>query len=618
MEKIILNKEQEKKNDLVDKGVYQLFEEQVLLRPNNIALICKDEKITFFELNSKINKMARCLLQRGVKEGDVVAVLMDKSIELIVSIFALVKIGATYLPLDINYPDERLNYIFNDAEIALIILKDRSFNRKGFEQEKLFYAAERICDSEISDTNFEVPYKAKNSIYVIYTSGSTGKPKGVKIKSCSFANLVKWYIKEFTISSNDIGLLFTSISFDLTQKNIFSVLISGGTLCIYHHNSYHPRLICEMINTYKVTMVNCTPSASLPLLNFCKDSNYSKLKSVNWLFLGGEPINVKPFLEWMDSDNSNCKIVNTYGPTECTDVAAFFVIDKENKNRISTVPIGKAISNVNIFLIDENNKVVEDSGVGEIYIGGAGVGLGYIKQDKLLNEKFIVIPSLSSEKIYKTGDIAKRLEDGNLEYIGRVDNQVKYHGYRIELEEIEKCINQYTSVNQSVVQISNIYDNEKEKILEAFYTADFEINTDEILEFLAKHLPNYMIPVKFSRVKEFPLSNNGKIDRKRIGEVIENIKMDVSNEEIVCNQQSELTCTEKKTLEIFENVVKENVTIAINLFTLLTEMALDSLALMRIIVQLEETFGVEFDDEMLEIENFSDIASVVRYINSKK
>lgn len=598
----------------LDKSIHHFFEEQVTKTPDSVALVCKDESVTFRELNSKANVMARCLLNQGIKEGDVVVVLVDKSFELVVSILAIVKLGATYLPLEADYPDERLNYIYNDANVSLIILKNRSNNR--FNDKKLFYVEDALSRTDISDINLNLEYNPERKIYIIYTSGSTGEPKGVMIKSYSFTNLLNWYTKQFEMDSKDKILLFSSISFDLTQKNIFCTLISGGTLYLYPQSSYNPRLISDLIGEYQITLVNCTPSAFLPLLDYSKKDNYDKLKSLRYIFLGGESISLNLFLGWLNSENSNCKIVNTYGPTECTDIASFFVLDNSNLDTVTTVPIGKPINNVNLYLIDENGNLVVDENVeSELYIGGISVGIGYINHDELTNERFVNIPNISSGELYKTGDVVKKLQDGNIEYIGRMDNQVKLHGFRIELEEIEACLNQYSSIKQSIVVMSNSGDTEQ--VLEAFYTADVEINRDYIVEHLSKHLPHYMIPVNFSKIDEFPLTKNGKIDRKKMYEISENKKNDPVKQTTESSIDLNMSEIEKKVLEIFKSVIENNMISDFNLDTALSDIALNSLSFMKVIVQLEDDFDIEFDDEMLWTEEFTNIKSVVNYIELK-
>lgn len=598
----------------VKKGVHQLFEEQVVKSPNRIALVCEEKKITFKELNSMSNIIARCMQKRGIKEGDTVAIIMDKSIELIVSIIAVQKIGATYLPLETSIPKERLNYIIKDSKASLIVIKSQSSSLE-FEGESVFCIDKELMQSDVLDTNLELYYNPERVIYVIYTSGSTGEPKGVKIKSYSFVNLLNWYTNQFKMNDEDRVLLISSICFDLTQKNLFCSLITGGTLYLYSQATYNPRMISELIGKNKISLLNCTPSSFLPILEYGKKDNYEGFSHLRYLFLGGEPINLNLFANWMNSINTKCKIVNTYGPTECTDIATFYVVDDLCVQNNKSVPIGKAIDNIKLYLLDEQSNVVEKNNVEcELYIGGIGVGIGYINRDELTQERFVNIPQISCEKIYRTGDIVKRLEDGNIQYIGRVDNQVKIHGFRIELEEIETCMNQYESIKQSIV--TDLIVDDRDKILQAYYTSEEEIEKEKLVDYLATRLPNYMIPVNYIRVDEFPLTTNGKIDRKKIREISSNIReKHISREnEIISDSISDV---EIRVLEIFnlnaENLVNKDLEIG----TSLEDIALDSLSFMRIIIQLEEAFDIEFDDEMLQADVFTDIKSVANYIEVK-
>lgn len=503
----------EKREFPSEKSVYHLFEEQVEKTPNDIAVICDEESLTFCELNAKANCWARQLLHMGIGEGDIVIVLLDKSFDLIAGILAILKVGAIYLPLERTCPIERLNYIIHDSRAQYVLLNDKI---QGINTSSARLLFTDVLNQAVgfSEENLDVKYNPERAIYVIYTSGSTGNPKGVLIRSKAFTNLLNWYNSQFEISSSDHVLLVSSVSFDLTQKNLFCTLISGGTLCLYSQAMYNPRLISELISKHSISLVNCTPSAFLPVLNSTKRKDYQKLKTIRYLFLGGEPLNINSFSHWQDSENCNGHIVNTYGPTECTDIATFFVVEKGSVADMANIPIGKAIYNVNLYVVDEKGCLICDDKEGELCIGGVGVGVGYINNDNLTSERYIVSPQISSERVYKTGDIVKRNKDGYLEYVGRVDNQIKLHGYRIEIEEIEACINQFLDVVQSVVVLHSL--TTSEKVLKAYYTSASDINRDEITEYLSHKLPHYMIPAQYERISEFPLTPNGKIDRKKM------------------------------------------------------------------------------------------------------
>jgi len=309
-------------------------------------------------------------------------------------------------------------------------------------------------------------------IYVIYTSGSTGKPKGSSIYHRGFTNLVNWFVTDFKLTAEDSVLVISSFSFDLTQKNFFAPLIVGGQLHLLLQRHYDPKSILQTVHEQKITWLNCTPSAFYPLCEPSENSTFQKLTSLRYVFLGGEPIYLTKLLPWLQSNAYQAKVVNTYGPTECTDICAVYPLDQPARFLEQTIPIGQPIYNAKLFILDKNIEPLPIGVIGELHIGGAGVARGYLNCPDLTAKKFIKNPFSDdpNSRLYKTGDLARYLPDGNIEYLDRIDNQVKIRGFRIELEAIETVLVQHPDVIDAVVIARE--DEPGEKRLIAYVVSD--------------------------------------------------------------------------------------------------------------------------------------------------
>jgi len=409
-------------------AIPQLFENQVAKTPEAIALIEEDSrKVTYKELNRMANKIAHYLYNSGVGSNDIVAIISRRNSSFIAGVLGILKIGAAYLPIPSNYPIERIEFILKDAKIKISLhesIDEIFYCNNNFQINNI------IQDDSLEDTNLDLQYDINSYFYVIYTSGSTGMPKGTKIYQNAFINLLDWYITEFEITAQDTVLLFTQIGFDLTQKNIFCTLVTGGKICLYSPEKYNYYHLSELLQEHGVTLINCTPSAFMPLIELNQKNNYSKLRSLRCVVLGGEPIKVPPLQKWGDSGQCNSLFANTYGPTECTDIATYYILKENDLHTLTQIPIGKAIPNVELLVLNDQG---DQDICGELYIGGIGVGDGYIGLPELNMESFTQI---SDQKFYKTGDQVSASPGGDLLFLGRRDNQAKYHGNRIELEEI--------------------------------------------------------------------------------------------------------------------------------------------------------------------------------------
>lgn len=491
-------------NNLVD-----LFKQIVTQYPKNIAVQFGGKKITYKELDEKSNFLAHKLIEKGAKSGNIIGVCMNKSIELVISIWAILKIGCAYMPMYIGYPKERLEYMLTDSNCKLLLINSTMkkiikpncdcIEIENFEQIK-----------ESSKLNFASKILPMDTAYIIYTSGSTGKPKGVKIAHKNLINYIFSFNKLFKdISSQDRFLSSTSISFDVSIWELFLSILNGATLVIYSEE-----LISNIIEyarniiDYKITTLYIPPNILEEVYALLKHSKDIKIDKI---LVGVEPIKKNTLNKFYEL-NPNMKIVNGYGPTETTICSTALIYKKDESNN-EIVSIGKPLSNTNIYIVDKNMHLLPIGVPGELCISGDGVGNGYINNITETNSHFVNNVFDDSSKLYKSGDIAKWNKDGTISYIARKDNQIKFSGYRIELKEIETVIMQYPSITKN---LATIYNNEKKSYLVSYFTADKKLNTSDLSAYLQTKLPYYMIPSIFIQLDSFPINVNGKIDRSNL------------------------------------------------------------------------------------------------------
>lgn len=499
--------------------VIDSFEKQVSLTPGKLAVVCGDEKFSYLELNQKVNVIAHYLIERGVARGKFVGVILPRSIDFLVVIMAILKAGGCYVPIDSSFPLRRMKDIIDDAELSVLVTSEDIVDMfADIKTDILNVDAIENLVKVPRKHNPDLVLRSDDPIYVIYTSGSTGAPKGAINIHGGFANLVEWYVSDFCMSENDRVLIYTALSFDLTQKNIFAPFSVGATLFLLEDVPYNPDLIVKKIYDAKITWINSTPSAFYPLIE--NERDLKRLSSLRYVFVGGEPLfgeRVAPIKE----SNSGLNIVNTYGPTECSDVCSFYLLeDKDFKSQSSCLPIGGPIKNVSLYVVDEQNQKVSKGEIGELCIGGVGVGLGYLNNRDLTKKSFLFNPFSGEEGgvMYKTGDLVRFLPDSSIEFIERKDFQVKIRGYRVELEEILSALKKNSGVKDALVVA---YENqEREKYLVGYVVrekkGDRQLQESELRNYLENMLPFYMIPASIIVIDRFPLTSNGKIDRKNL------------------------------------------------------------------------------------------------------
>ncbi|MHB9940923.1 non-ribosomal peptide synthetase [Clostridium sporogenes] len=483
------------------KAVCELFEEQVMKTPNKVVVEFKEKTLTYKELNEKANQLANHLREKGIDNKAIVAIMETHSIELIISILAAMKAGAAYLPIDPSYPVERINYMLEDSKSNMLLTNFKVKDEIKFKGNIININNEDL--KGYSKINLPKANSLSDLVYIIYTSGSTGKPKGVMIEHQGLTNYIWWANKMYLKDEDEVMALYSSISFDLTVTSIFTPLISGNKIIIYD-NDETEFVLYKILREDKATVVKLTP-AHLTLL---KDMDNTK-SSIKRFIVGGEDLKVKLAKEVCNNFGKNINIYNEYGPTETVVGCMIYKYD-EDKDKGVSVPIGRPVDNVQIYILDNELNPVSTGLVGELYISGDGVARGYLNREGLTRERFIENPFIKGKKMYKTGDTARYIENGSIEYVGRSDNQVKIRGHRIELGEIERYLIENECVKDAVVVYKE--DSSKNKFLNAYLVAKKEITDLRLKEWLLKFLPKYMVPTNFVLMGKLPLTLNGKVN----------------------------------------------------------------------------------------------------------
>ncbi|MBF0101539.1 MAG: amino acid adenylation domain-containing protein [Desulfobacterales bacterium] len=493
-----------------DKTITDLFEAWVTQTPNQPAVMCDDIQWSYSELNAKAESIAG-YFSESVHPEEIIGVMVDRSEFLIAALLGILKSGAAYLPIDPNYPQERINYIIEDSNCQWLLTQDSYMEFAHQTRAKRIIDLHQIVgvnfNSPIIGTNQYSPHPSSSLAYVIYTSGSTGKPKGVLIEHQGLINMSLDQIRSFGIQSSDHVLQFSSASFDASLYEIFMALFAGATLVISGRNrSDNPESFNDYLMQKRVTTVTLPPV-------FLNTLNKNLSGTVKNIITAGEPAIVADALFYSQTR----QYINAYGPTEASVCVAFHRVDPHRAYR-SGIPIGKPLSNTQLFILDETLQPVPIGIAGEICVSGVGLARGYLNRDELTQQKFIPHPFYHGEKLYKTGDIGKWLTDGTIEFLGRKDDQVKIRGYRIELEEIEHALKQNPDISDTLVIDKKRSDTEKELI--AYFTThsklSFSLNSQHLRSMLGHKLPEYMIPAHFIHLEKFPLTPHGKIDRNAL------------------------------------------------------------------------------------------------------
>ncbi|MEW9702892.1 amino acid adenylation domain-containing protein [Paenibacillus sp. SI8] len=482
--------------------IYELFEQQVVKTPDHTAVVWGHERLTYRELNAKANRLARVLRDKGVGVDCMVGVMMERSADFIVTVLAILKAGGAYLPIDIEYPADRIRYMLEDSGASLIVSKKR-VHPEGYAGEVA--VLEEIDLAFQDEANLEPSSTAKDLAYIIYTSGTTGKPKGIMLEHTGIANLKAFFENELQVTAADRIGQFASSSFDASVWEMFMALLTGASLYV---------LSKEIIGNYtrfedyaseqQLTILTLPPTYMTHL-------NPERMTPLKKLVTAGSATSFELIRKW----ESSVQYINAYGPTESTICATIWYADSAAA-QAGVVPIGFPIPNTQVYILSADNQLQPIGVPGELCIGGVGLARGYVNKPELTDEKFTDHPFAPSERLYHTGDLARWLPDGNIEYLGRIDHQVKIRGYRIELSEIEAVMQDYSPIQEAIVIARE--DRHGHSFLCAYYTGSSTVPLSSMREHLAALLPDYMVPSIMIQLSEMPLTPNGKIDRKALPE----------------------------------------------------------------------------------------------------
>jgi amino acid adenylation domain-containing protein len=486
--------------------IHQWVENIAQNNPDAIA-VNDSSLFSYSQLNSDASGLANTLFENGVRQGDCVGVCLPRSYDLMVAILAILKTGAAYVPFDPEYPADRLNYMADTANVKTMVANQamKSALPKGN------FSIVDVATKSTSSSNLITLDEAKHTAaYVLFTSGSTGKPKGVTMSNAALVNLLNWQSKNSTAGIGDATLQFSPISFDVSFQEIFSTWSTGGTIVLINDEErLNPKLLAEVIESKKITRLFQPFVALQQLMDYADKTNIT-LTHIREIITAGEQLQITPAIKNFFKRHPNCTLHNHYGPTE-THVVTAYQLPKDVEQWVALPPIGTAIDQTELIIVDEQ---LNPSNEGELLVSGTCLADGYINNQNLTNERFVQHPFDASKRAYKTGDLVRKKDDGNLLYLGRIDGQVKVRGYRIELGEIESALALYPEIQQTAATVRE--DIPGRKTLVAYYISNNDIPVPQLRKHLNKHLPDYMMPGAFVRMDAFPRTPSGKTDRKAL------------------------------------------------------------------------------------------------------
>lgn len=587
-EKVFWKEEYNRPYGNIDKTVVEPFEKNAEISPDRIAVISKDKEMTYGELDRRANALARRIIKEGVNKGDVVGIIMDTTTEVVVSMIASLKAGAIYLPIDDSYPRQRIEYMLEMGNASLIL----GISENQYTDYKYVDVTDEMIYRSGEETKPGVSLTPDDCAYMIFTSGSTGKPKGTVIRHKGLANYITWAAKVYAGDKECCVPLYSSISFDLTVTSVYMPLITGGKVIVYD-GSDKGALIRTILKDNRVNIMKLTPAHLLILDEIdCSDSMIEKF------IVGGDSLNVDIVERISVKFGHKVEIYNEYGPTEATVGCMIHRFDKKIDST-GSVSIGVPADNTRIFLLDEYGKCTPYGICGEMYLAGFGLAREYYNNPEATAAAFIEVNSLDEGKIYRTGDYAFMKATGEMEFLGRRDNQIKLKGYRIGLGEIENSLTASENVGSAVVRCVETESGQKQ--LCAFLTVIGDKTAKNFREYLKATLPDYMIPAHFYRVDAIPVNQNGKVDVDAL--LFQMVDLDV-NEEYVAPSMP----LEKMLVSIYEEILgKENISIRDDFFAL----GGDSIKAIRVAAKL---YKLNFQVGIEEIFMYPQIQALSRHL----
>ncbi len=576
----------------------RIFESRVEKNPGAVAVKFRDEELTYDELNQKANKLAHYLIKTGVKPENRVAICLERSVDMMVAVLGVLKSGAAYIPLDPYYPKERLLYIMEDSAASVLITQQQLLQTVSRDEaESLSEKAEKVSlfiidsvDEFLKDESSENPsieIFGENNAYLIYTSGSTRRPRGVQVTHNSIINAYYGWVNDYELADKTWNYLqMASFSFDVFVSDFVRALGTGGKLVICPEDTLlSPHNLYEYFIENEINCVEIVPAILRMLVEFMEE-NDKKFETVKLLVAGADAFYVKEFEKLKQLCGQNAKIFNSYGLTEATIDSTFYSDQADDLKPGQMIPIGKPFVNTKTYILDKFLKPVPLGISGELFIGGPSLARGYLNNSDLTADKFIPNPfsSESGARLYRTGDLAKYRADGNIEFLRRLDFQVKIRGFRIEVEEIEIVISDYPAVKQAIVTAVANGDNEKSLVAYFVKESDQEIEINDLKQYIREKLPAFMLPSAFVELEEFPLSPNGKIDRKALPEP------EPENFVIEDNYVAPETPINEALVEIYEEVLRRK---RIGIFDNFFDIGGHSLLATQVISRINKKFAIE-------------------------
>ncbi|GMK39951.1 hypothetical protein PCCS19_30060 [Paenibacillus sp. CCS19] len=565
---------------IVGLYAHEWFEQAAAEMPDHVAIMFGEEEITYRELNQMANRLAHCLRAKGVTTDTLVGIYMERTPELIIGILGVLKAGGAYLPLETQYPPERLAYMLEDSACPIVLTSSSaSLNPPAGNHEIV-----RVDVTQLQDgphDNLKILIDDKDLAYVIYTSGSTGRPKGVMIEHHGLRNYLSWCSLAYRSKHRNRSPVHSSIGFDLTVTSLFTPLISGDALHLVVGDD-PLSIVDELARLSGLGLVKITP-AHLEILSRMLPGD----KAANWaetIVVGGEQLYGDNLSFWREYA-PNTVIVNEYGPTETVvgcSVASFSAEDRQT----GPLTIGRPIPNMRIHILDSKLRPVPVGVVGELYIGGVGVARGYLNREDLTRERFIADPyGPPGSRLYRTGDLGSYRQDGQLDYHGRMDDQVKIRGYRIELQEIEAVVVAFPGIRECAVFVDE--SNGGDKSLKACFVPVHHpyAQLNDLLAYLHANLPGYMVPIQWVSLPRLPLTINGKVDRSKL------VQLAREHQAAEVMPAEERTLTEEALVSLYRNLLgKEAISITQSFF----ELGGNSIQAIQCVSRIQSMFGVEF------------------------
>jgi iturin family lipopeptide synthetase A len=505
--------------------IHHLFEKQVDTTPLQTAVICQNRQLTYEELNKKSNQVAVLLKEKGLESDRCVGLMLEPSIELMVGILGILKAGGCYLPLDPHHPEEQIKFLLTDASPTMVLIQRR------FHSPFLARNTGHIIVLDDLDT-LEAPstsgwaVSADNLAYVIYTSGSTGRSKGVIVDHTAVVNRLVWMQKYYPLTTEDTFLQKTTFLFDVSVIEFFSWFLGGARLCFLEFkDNTDLQKILHVIEIQHITAVSFTPTILQTFFISIGKEGVGKLASLKWIFCAGEQLPMSLVEKW-SAFPIKTKLENLYGPTEATVYASYYSCNRQScQSCPKPVPIGKPLGNTRLYVLNEHQELLPPGEVGELVLAGASLARGYLNRPGLTAEKFLPDPFFPGERMYRTGDYAKLLPDGNMVYLGRLDNQVKIKGIRIELEEIEAVLLKHPDIRKAAVITRE--NNQGVNYLSAYIVTQKDLTLKNLRTYMLEKVPEFMVPPAFFKVEQMPLTPSGKLDRKSLPQCGTPIKDDI-------------------------------------------------------------------------------------------